>query len=826
MSEIINEADIRTFLTILHADSECFEIRILDINNKVMTGFFDNIEDVFKSIPILNKDPKCHGIYVTLNSVDKRLLGRAYNKMILSKKNLSTNDPHITKRNFILIDRDANDNISGVNSTNAQKEDCYNRIVEIKEFLESENIIIKIFADSGNGYHLYLPVNLENSEENLLLIGNILNGLSEYFQDKEIDVKVSNASRITKLIGTFTRKGDNTPEQPQRLSKLIEVNPTNEINTLDQLKLLVAKLPLPKEEERVKPIVNSTNKNHSFNLEDFLRDNGINYEFNKVTNGWSYYTIEKCPFDNNHGSNGEVAVCTDNNGQFGFTCAHNTCNDKHWYDFRNYFEPGYREKAEAEYQERKNDNFIDKTEKLLNIEKYDSIDEALDSIKTTILKMWGNTPVEKNNSLCIDLIAKTIINNDYFVTIKNTKLNYHYENGYYVLGADSVIEEYAERVLGENCNNKAVNELLGKIQRLTYKDETIFDIDPSLICVENGILNVITKELIPHSPDYYFLQKIPIIYDPHKQCPIFQDYLKGVIPETNREKERKTLIQFLGYSLYRDYPIAQFLILNGFGRNGKGVYLELCSRFVGNNVSNLGIEELQDKDASSEMLGKLLNAAGEIGEVKVKQMKLLKGITGRDRQRIRFLYKGGFSAKIYAKFLFANNQLPMFKDRDNAIFERLLLIEFNETFSADNEKTNPNLINDLTEPNEMSGILNLALEGLEELLKDKHFACFTNIDENRDRLAPKFNPIEKWYKESTELDLYASTLGATLFSAYKIYTLEMNSPTGSIPEFYSEILRLGGDSINKKKVSAGQMFEGIKLKNTPTPKHTGQIAYS
>ena len=78
---------------------------------------------------------------------------------------------------------------------------------------------------SGNGYHLYFTLEeLENDEESELLIKEILETLADLFntEEFEIDTVVSDANRITKIIGTVARKGEETPNRPYRTVELIK----------------------------------------------------------------------------------------------------------------------------------------------------------------------------------------------------------------------------------------------------------------------------------------------------------------------------------------------------------------------------------------------------------------------------------------------------------------------------------------------------------------------------------------------------------------------------------------------------------------------------
>lgn len=78
---------------------------------------------------------------------------------------------------------------------------------------------------SGNGFHLYYKLDrLEANDETKTLIRTLLNLLGDKFDNGtvQIDRSVFNASRITKVIGTVARKGEETEERPYRTARLIQ----------------------------------------------------------------------------------------------------------------------------------------------------------------------------------------------------------------------------------------------------------------------------------------------------------------------------------------------------------------------------------------------------------------------------------------------------------------------------------------------------------------------------------------------------------------------------------------------------------------------------
>ena len=81
-----------------------------------------------------------------------------------------------------------------------------------------------ILADSGNGAHLLVKVDLTNSREITGMIKEFLGTLASLYDDKEskVDTSTFNPSRITKLYGTMACKGKSTQERPHRKSCIID----------------------------------------------------------------------------------------------------------------------------------------------------------------------------------------------------------------------------------------------------------------------------------------------------------------------------------------------------------------------------------------------------------------------------------------------------------------------------------------------------------------------------------------------------------------------------------------------------------------------------
>jgi hypothetical protein len=152
------------------------------------------------------------GVYFTLNPVRSGKDGRS-------------EDGDISRRTTLLIDCDPVKPEAASNSTDEEKAASKTKALAVRDWLTEQDWPTPILADSGNGYHLLYRIDLPNDQEALALVQRVLAALAARFDDDVvvIDQKVFNASRITKLYGTMTRKGEHTPDRPQRESCLLDV---------------------------------------------------------------------------------------------------------------------------------------------------------------------------------------------------------------------------------------------------------------------------------------------------------------------------------------------------------------------------------------------------------------------------------------------------------------------------------------------------------------------------------------------------------------------------------------------------------------------------
>jgi hypothetical protein len=156
-------------------------------------------------------DAEGYNVYAVLNDIDEQFSGS------------SVKDGDISGRNYLFIDIDR-----------AEKADCPASDEELQHALDLSGEISRFMAAqawakplavmSGNGVHLYFYANgMPNTPELTGKIRALLQLLGDKFDNGhvKVDPGVSNASRITKVIGTTAKKGIASPGRPYRKVRIL-----------------------------------------------------------------------------------------------------------------------------------------------------------------------------------------------------------------------------------------------------------------------------------------------------------------------------------------------------------------------------------------------------------------------------------------------------------------------------------------------------------------------------------------------------------------------------------------------------------------------------
>lgn len=116
-------------------------------------------------------------------------------------------------------------------------------------------------------------------------------------------------------------------------------------------------------------------------------------------------------------------------------------------------------------------------------------------------------------------LGDEILRRHFFRTTQDTGECYVYEDGLYIAGGEAIIQKEANNLLEDKTTIHRIKETINYIKISTYIERKEINKDPFLINLQNGIFDLRTNEIKPHSSDFIQTVRIPIFYDPSADCP-------------------------------------------------------------------------------------------------------------------------------------------------------------------------------------------------------------------------------------------------------------------------------------------------------------------
>lgn len=307
--------------------------------------------------------------------------------------------------------------------------------------------------------------------------------------------------------------------------------------------------------------------------------------------------------------------------------------------------------------------------------------------------------------------------------------------------------------------------------------------------VKNGILQLSTGELKPHTPDFVSLIQSPVSYDPSAQAPTWMMCLDTWMAGPESGGKKVLLQQFAGYLLTSSMVHAKALFLVGDGGNGKSTFADTLSMVIGEQgTSHIDLEDLYSTFGLKGLIGKRLNIIEEVGGNYYQAHKLKKLVSG-ESLTINMKFKDQFQFKPEAKFIFAVNTMPRVDDSSTATERRICIVNFNNNF-RDNPNTDLRFSDGLL-AQELSGILNWMLEGYRELIKEKRFNITNEQIQSLAEYREENSSVDGFIGECLIYDEQYNVTTSKMYGDYKDYCMKDGRKYKSMIAFAKEMKAYG-----------------------------------
>jgi putative DNA primase/helicase len=329
-------------------------------------------------------------------------------------------------------------------------------------------------------------------------------------------------------------------------------------------------------------------------------------------------------------------------------------------------------------------------------------------------------------------------------------------------------EEFISRLISLELSARGIehsaNYLAGIVKLLkaflAIKD---WDAKPGLLPAKNGVIDLTTLKLLPHSPAYKLTWQLPYNYDPVATCKPITDWLKDAT------KGNKSLVELLRAYLfsiiYGRTDIHRYLEILGPSGSGKSTFMKLATMLVGNRNTHITkLRKLEGQFETAALLDKklvLITDSDRYGGT----VETLRAITGGDRvpYEEKFLQADeGFQPG--CKVIISCNE-PIQAQDYIALERRRITVPFENKVSVDQqrvliEEINGEMVGEFV--NYLPGLLNWVLSTVKETA-EKYLKKTEQMVQGYKRIALQAivstNPIADWadqhliYEEGARLQV-------------------------------------------------------------------------
>jgi len=279
----------------------------------------------------------------------------------------------------------------------------------------------------------------------------------------------------------------------------------------------------------------------------------------------------------------------------------------------------------------------------------------------------------------------------------------------------------------------------------------------------NGIFDIIEWKLIPHTHKYLSTVQLPIQYNKDAVCYGMEKFVREVFPEDARH----IAWEIMAWVITSNNKAQNMIILNGSGSNGKSTFLIAIENLLGKeNVSHVSLQRLEiDRFAPARLYQKLANICADLPNTKLTSTLVFKSITGGDYVEIEFKNKDSFPGILFSKLLFSTNELPRTVDTSEGFYRKIKIVPFNATFHEDARKSKE-LAEMITDPYELSGMLNNALEVLPSVLVNG-VRVAESMKEAQEEFREATDPLIDWIIRNIEDKKGSYISKSELYQRYK-----------------------------------------------------------
>lgn len=338
-----------------------------------------------------------------------------------------------------------------------------------------------------------------------------------------------------------------------------------------------------------------------------------------------------------------------------------------------------------------------------------------------------------------------------------------------------------------------------------------------MLCVQNGVVNLKTGELLAPDPAYRMTRVCACEYKAEARAPLFLKVLHDVFFDDRELVE--FFLRLMGYALVGD-PVEDIMVIPyGNGSNGKSTVFRTIQKVIGSYARTADASTFVSdggqrnsggpREDIVRLQGSRFVYVAEPDEGAELREGAIKGMTGGDAITARAMF-ARTSIEVEPTWvpIMPTNHKPVVKGNDNGIWRRLVLIPFLRNFETDDK---------IVKDPKLAEKLRLEAEGVLALLVSAAGAYLAtglkqpaSIKKAREDYRSQMDILAEWLEERCELQEGAHETMKRLWLSWEAFARDR----GAL-RFVSSSIALGKRLDNRfpsGKVEGSRVRFGLRLK--------------
>jgi putative DNA primase/helicase len=242
-----------------------------------------------------------------------------------------------------------------------------------------------------------------------------------------------------------------------------------------------------------------------------------------------------------------------------------------------------------------------------------------------------------------------------------------------------------------------------------------------LVALQNGLLHVQSRRLLPHTPRFWSPNVLEFSYDPKAKALRFEQFLEEIFPGDCEAQEG--LKEMMGLCITDETKYHKAFMFVGPKRGGRGTIGRVLRGLIGGeNCVGASMRSLSEQFGMQSWIGKKLALFADVRVDGIRKdvlssiaEKLLRA-SGGDLIDVNRKYLGTWNGILSTRILMFSNELIRLQDDSGALPSRFITWRMTQSFW---DRADPDLTDKLLA--ERPGILNLCLEALDRLRARNEF---------------------------------------------------------------------------------------------------------